>query len=126
MDPKFRGELLNEVMDNLIDIWISKNCSAFLCDILSFTVQDQNIYPKYMFEEKVITNFSSIKWWQIIEEKSAKFAKGPSPDFFKLMKSLISLPVKVAYINRSSTQIWSKIKQCDKNGLKLLKMSHMK
>ena len=68
--------------------------------LLSLSIQCENTYPKSMFADKVIEEFSPAKWWRIVKSRAEKIPGMASPQFCSFMEQLSSLPASSASVER--------------------------
>jgi len=112
MDPKFNGQHLSPEQEDIAEEWISNNYPEYLPGVLAFKIKDNDFFPKTMLQENVINEFSSSKWWKIMEKKTEKSVKLPR-GFCDFFLNLLSCPAFSASIERFFSAfglVWSKLR----------------
>jgi len=112
MDPKFNGQHLSPEQEDIAEEWISNNYPEYLPGVLAFKIKDNDFFPKTMLQENVINEFSSSKWWKIMEKKTEKSVKLPR-GFCDFFSNLLSCPASSASIERFFSAfglVWSKLR----------------
>lgn len=72
MDPKYRGQNLSDDQERSTEMWLTEHHPEYLPGVMAFTINDPTYYPDSMMQANVIQEFTSQKWWQIMEKKVKK------------------------------------------------------
>lgn len=122
MDAKYGGGKLTSEEEEEAEAWIMQYHPEWLPAIMAFKIKDVDYFPKSLFSENIVSQFSASKWWEILKEKVQKNNKLDS-DFCSFFQSLHSVPSSSASIERIFSTfgfIWSKLRnrlsseQCEK------------
>ena len=112
MDPNYRGQRLSWDQEETAENWVKEHHKEWLPLILAYKIEDEDFFPKNMFTNEVVKQFSVSKWWHIMDVKTSK--KGNIPKGFCIfMASLSSCPASSAAIERIFSAyglVWSKLR----------------
>lgn len=112
MDPRHKGRRLHSKHEKDAEMWVKNHHPEFLPGILAFSIEDEDYYPKSMFYNDVIKNFSPAKWWKIIGKKTEKSEKLPVGfcDFFWALHCTPASSASIERVFSTYGLVWSKLR----------------
>ncbi|KAI8794142.1 Transposase [Biomphalaria glabrata] len=112
-DPRYRGRRLTAYQDDIAEKWLIDSHPEWLARYMSYRIADPEYFPSSMFMDSFIKEFTPIKWWKIMEMKTAKKENWPA-GFHQFIQSLISCPASTGSLERIFSTYglaWPKLKE---------------